>query len=69
LVRVGGVTFDRDLVIDPGKIRKRKKGASRQSRGTMPTPFPPNVSPALVTLMSFLPLPCSATIPAWLPGG
>jgi hypothetical protein len=33
-VRVDGVTYDHDLIIDRGKIRKRKKGASRQFRGT-----------------------------------
>src|SRR5262249_60604535 len=32
-VRVDGVTYDHDLIIDRGKIRKRKKGASRQFRG------------------------------------
>jgi hypothetical protein len=32
-VRVDGVTFDHDLIIDRGKIRKRKKGASRRFRG------------------------------------
>jgi len=32
-VRVGGVTYDHDLVLDRGKIRKRKKGASRKFRG------------------------------------
>lgn len=32
-VRVDGVTYDRDLIIDRGKIRKRKKGASRKFRG------------------------------------
>jgi hypothetical protein len=32
-VRVDGVTYDHDLVIDRGKIRKRKKGASRKFRG------------------------------------
>jgi hypothetical protein len=32
-VRVDGVTYDHDLVLDRGKIRKRKKGASRQFRG------------------------------------
>ncbi len=32
-VRVGGVAYDHDLIIDRGKIRKRKKGASRQFRG------------------------------------
>ena len=31
-VRVDGVTYDHDLVIDRGKIRKRKKAASRQFR-------------------------------------
>jgi hypothetical protein len=31
-VRVDGVTYDHDLIIDRGKIRKRKKGASRQFR-------------------------------------
>ena len=33
-VRVDGVTYDHDLIIDRGKIRKRKKGASRQFRGS-----------------------------------
>src|SRR5215510_13015702 len=32
-VRVDGVTYDHDLIIDRGKIRKRKKAASRQFRG------------------------------------
>jgi hypothetical protein len=32
-VRVDGVTYDHDLVIDRGKIRKRKKAASRKFRG------------------------------------
>ena len=32
-VRVDGVTYDHDLIIDRGKIRKRKKGASRKFRG------------------------------------
>ena len=32
-VRAGGVTYDHDLIIDRGRIRKRKKGASRQFRG------------------------------------
>jgi hypothetical protein len=32
-VRVDGVTYDHDLIIDRGKIRKRKKGVSRQFRG------------------------------------
>jgi len=32
-VRVDGVTYDYDLIIDRGKIRKRKKGASRKFRG------------------------------------
>ncbi len=32
-VRVDGMTYDRDLVIDRGKIRKRKKGPSRKFRG------------------------------------
>ena len=31
-IRVDGVTYDRDLVIDCGKIRKRKKAASRKFR-------------------------------------
>jgi hypothetical protein len=31
-VRVDGVTYDYDLIIDRGKIRKRKKGPSRQFR-------------------------------------
>ena len=33
-VRVDGVTYDHDLIIDRGKIRKRKKAASRKFRGT-----------------------------------
>jgi hypothetical protein len=32
-VRVDGVTYDHDLVLDRGKIRKRKKAASRKFRG------------------------------------
>jgi hypothetical protein len=32
-LQVDGVTYDHDLVIDRGKIRKRKKGPSRQFRG------------------------------------
>ena len=32
-IRVDGVTYDHDLVIDCGKIRKRKKAASRKFRG------------------------------------
>jgi hypothetical protein len=32
-VRVDGVTYDRDLIIDRGKVRKRKKAASRKFRG------------------------------------
>jgi hypothetical protein len=40
-VRVDGVTYDHDLVIDRGKIRKRNKGASRQFRGAYGhTPLP-----------------------------
>lgn len=31
-VRVDGVTYDHDVVIDRGKIRKRRKAASRQFR-------------------------------------
>jgi hypothetical protein len=31
-IRVDGVTYDRDLVIDRGKIRKRTKAASRKFR-------------------------------------
>ena len=31
-VRVDGVTYDHDLVIDRGKIRKRNKAASRKLR-------------------------------------
>ena len=32
-VRVDGVTYEHDLIIDRGKIRKRKKAASRKFRG------------------------------------
>jgi hypothetical protein len=31
-VRVDGVTYDHDLIIDRGKIRKRKKAPSRKFR-------------------------------------
>jgi|SRR6516165_3519812 hypothetical protein len=31
-VRVEGVTYDHDLIIDCGKVRKRKKAASRKFR-------------------------------------
>ena len=33
-IRVDGVTYDHDLVIDGGKIRKRTKSASKKFRGT-----------------------------------
>jgi hypothetical protein len=32
-VRVDGVSYDHDLIIDRGTIRKRKKAASRKFRG------------------------------------
>lgn len=32
-VRVDGTTYDHDLIIDRGQIRKRKKAASRNLRG------------------------------------
>ena len=32
-IRVDGVPYDHDLIIDRGKIRKRKKAASRKFRG------------------------------------
>ena len=32
-VGVDGVTYDHDLIIDRGKIRKRKKAASKRFRG------------------------------------
>lgn len=32
-VRVDGVTYEHDLIVDRGKVRKRKKGASRTFRG------------------------------------
>ena len=32
-VRVDGVTYDHDLIIDRGKVRKRKKAASKRFRG------------------------------------
>ena len=32
-MRVDGVTYNHDLIIDHGKIRKRKKAASRKFRG------------------------------------
>jgi hypothetical protein len=32
-LRVDGVTYDHDLIIDRGKIRKRKKAASKRFRG------------------------------------
>jgi hypothetical protein len=31
-VRVDGVTYDHDLIIDRGKLRKRKKGPSKKLR-------------------------------------
>ena len=33
-IRIDGTTFDHDLVIDHGEIRKRKKGPSREFRAT-----------------------------------
>jgi len=32
-IQVDGVTYDHDLIIDRGKIRKRKKAGSRKFRG------------------------------------
>ena len=32
-IRADGVTYDHDLIIDRGKIRKRKKAASKRFRG------------------------------------
>ena len=32
-VRVGGVTYDHDLITDRGEIRQRKKAASKKFRG------------------------------------
>ena len=32
-VRVDGVTYEHDVIIDRGKIRKRKKAASKRFRG------------------------------------
>ena len=32
-VRVDGVTYDHDLIIDRGKVRKRSKAASKRFRG------------------------------------
>ena len=32
-IRVDGVPYDHDLIIDRGKIRKRRKAASREFRG------------------------------------
>ena len=37
-VRVDGVTYDHDLIIDHGTIRKRKKAASRSSAARTGTP-------------------------------
>jgi hypothetical protein len=33
-IRVDGVTYGHDLIIDRGKVRKRKKAASRKFRGS-----------------------------------
>jgi hypothetical protein len=33
-IRVDGVTYDHDLIIDRGKIRKRKKAGHLRSRRT-----------------------------------
>ena len=46
-VRVDGVIYDHDLIIDRGKIRKRRKGASRNSAARTGTPRcrPPGTSP------------------------
>ena len=37
-IRVDGVTYDHDLIIDRGKIRKRKKAASKSSAARTGTP-------------------------------
>ncbi len=47
-VRVGGVAYGHDLIMDRGKIRKRKKGASRQFPRCLrahPRCRPPRISP------------------------
>ena len=46
-VRVDGVSYDHDLIIDRGKIRKRKKHASRKLRGAYGHTRcrPPGISP------------------------
>jgi hypothetical protein len=31
-IQIDGVSYDHDLVVDRGKIRKRKKGASKRFR-------------------------------------
>ena len=33
-IRIDGVTYDRDVVIDHGEIRRRSKGPSKALRGT-----------------------------------
>jgi hypothetical protein len=38
-IRVDGVTYDHDLIIDGGTIRKRKKAASRKFRDHGHTPL------------------------------
>jgi len=45
-IRAGGVTYDQDLIIDRGKIRKRTKAASRKFRGAdgHPRSLPPRTS-------------------------
>jgi len=37
-IRVDGMTYDHDLIIDRGKIRKRNKAASRKFRGASGIP-------------------------------
>jgi len=41
-IRVDGVTYDHDLILDRGKIRKRKKAASRKFPAATGTPRCPS---------------------------
>jgi hypothetical protein len=66
-VRVDGVTYDHDLIIDRGKIRKRKKAASKRFRGAYGhTPL--SIAEDILTYTGIVwPVPATGPAPSWDP--
>jgi hypothetical protein len=66
-VRVDGVTYDHDLIIDRGKIRKRKKAASNRFRGAYGhTPL--SIAEDILTYTGIVwPVPATGPAPSWDP--